>query len=173
MWTSFIGFMGSGKTTIAARLADLARRPLVDLDEHIASDAECDIPAIFAAEGEPGFRRRELAALRSLPENEALVVATGGGLVETREAVLLLRERGTVIWLDTPWSVLARRISASGDARPLVARLDEDGLAFLYRDRLPCYAAAADYRLDTGRMDPDRLLRTVVSILADAGRGIA
>ena len=169
MWTSFIGFMGVGKSTAARRLAALSRRPLAELDAVIVAEAGMDIPAIFAAESERGFRARELAALRALDPDRDLVVSTGGGVIETPAAVELLRDRGLVIWLDCSWGVVWRRLRDTAAQRPLVASLGEEGLHRLFLGRRLGYAAAADYRLRTDRLDPDALMRTMVSILADTG----
>jgi len=103
MWTSLIGFMASGKTTVARALQAATNRPVAHLDAAVAAAAGRSVAAIFAEEGEAAFRARELAALAQLDPGRRLVVDTGGGLVETPAAADLLRERGVVIWLDAPW----------------------------------------------------------------------
>jgi len=148
MWTSFIGFMASGKTTLVRHLQRATGRRAVDLDALIEEQAAASIPEIFAQRGEAAFRALELRALQSLPRDEALLVATGGGCVVERPAAALLRRCGVVIWLDASWEVLLKRLQASdAAARPLHAELGAQGLQDMYRQRCRLYAAAADFRL--------------------------
>lgn len=163
MWTSLIGFMACGKTTVARALQAATNRPVAHLDAVVAAAAGRPVAAIFADEGEPAFRARELAALAQLDAGRRLVVDTGGGIVETPAAAALLRGRGVVIWLDAPWETLRARLeSAPAGERPLVAALGWAGLEALYRRRRPLYAAAADFRLTAAGADASRLARTVM-----------
>ena len=52
-----IGFMGCGKSTLGPRLAEKLRFRFVDTDNLVVRRAGRSIPAIFAAEGEAGFRK--------------------------------------------------------------------------------------------------------------------
>ena len=69
MQTLFIyGPPGSGKTTLGKLLAGRFGVPFEDLDDSIVLAAGGkSIPAIFADEGEAGFRARERAALERRP----------------------------------------------------------------------------------------------------------
>lgn len=162
MWTSFVGFMGSGKTTVADALQAATGRPVVHLDDAVAARAAQSVADIFAHEGEEAFRRRELAELEALDAGRNLVVDTGGGIIETPAAVDLLRERGVVIWLDAPWEIHRARLKAAAAGRPLIDRLGWAGLEDLFRRRRSRYAAAADFRLTATATDPDQLARTAM-----------
>ena len=158
MWTSFIGFMASGKTTLTRRLQATTNRPAVFLDEVIVENADRSLPEIFASAGETSFREQELAALQALDPNRHLFLDTGGGIVHTGAAVSLLRQRGVVIWLDASWAVIRSRLKAAPvGQRPLVENLGWAGLEDLFRQRRPLYAAAADFRLSSGDQDVERL----------------
>ena len=160
MWTSFIGFMASGKSTLTRRLQVTTNRPAVFLDEVIVREAGCSIAGIFAAAGEDSFREKELAALSGLDPERNLLLDTGGGIVQTPGAVDLLRKRGVVIWLDATWDVTRTRLKAdTRGERPLVERLGWAGIEELFRHRRPMYAAAADFRLRTEDLDVDQLAR--------------
>ena len=160
MWTSFIGFMASGKSTLTRRLQVTTNRPAVFLDEIIAEEAGCSIADIFAAGGEESFREKELAALSGLDPERKLVLDTGGGIVQTPAAVELLRSRGVVIWLDASWVSVRSRLKADeSGTRPLVALRGWAGIEELFRARRPLYAAAADFRLRTADLDVEQLAR--------------
>ncbi len=164
MWTSFIGFMASGKSTVTRLLCASTRRPLVVCDDLVEARMGQSVAEIFAGQGEVAFRNQELAELAALEPARNLVVDTGGGVVETPEAVRLLRDRGVVVWLDTAWPEVRLRLERpdEADLRPLVGSLGWDGLEALHGRRRRLYAAAADFRLAAGRTDPAELARTAM-----------
>jgi len=163
MWTSFVGFMGSGKSTVTRLLQAATSRPVAASDDLVAGRAGRPIREIFARDGEAVFRRLELEVLRDLDPERSLVVDTGGGVVETPEAVALLRSRGVVIWIDVHWEVLRHRLQAQDDGtRPLVERLGWSGLEALHRRRRRLYAAAADFRLRSGDGPAGDVARTAM-----------
>ena len=77
-----IGPMGAGKTSLGRRLATRLRWEFTDTDHALCARTGVDIPTIFAAEGEAGFRKREHDVLADiLAEPRDMVVACGGGIV--------------------------------------------------------------------------------------------
>ncbi|MFO7609830.1 MAG: shikimate kinase [Candidatus Krumholzibacteriia bacterium] len=163
MWTSFVGFMGCGKSTVTRLLQAATSRPLVATDDLVVDRAGLPIAGIFARDGEPAFRRLELEVLTGLDPERSLVVDTGGGVVENPAAVALLRSRGVVIWIDAHWEILRHRLQAQDDGtRPLVARLGWSGLEALHRRRRRLYAAAADFRLRSGESTAEDVARTAM-----------
>ncbi len=164
MWTSFIGFMASGKSSAARALSAGALLPALDLDAEVERMAGRSVPELFAGEGVAGFRARELAALQGLDSGRDLLLATGGGVVETPEAARLLRERGVVVWLDAPWEVLRARIEAEGEERrPMVGHLGWAGMERLYRRRCRLYAACAHFRLRSDLASPAAIGRAALA----------
>jgi shikimate kinase/3-dehydroquinate synthase len=124
-----VGLPGSGKSVVGKRLAQRHAATFLDLDDIIEGDAHRTIPEIFAQEGEPAFRARELAAVRSVgaadPDRRLRrVIATGGGTpVDPRNRWLLYRGR-VPVWLDARPEVLAQRLRRSRNVRPLIAGRD-------------------------------------------------
>jgi shikimate kinase / 3-dehydroquinate synthase len=124
-----VGLPGTGKTAVGRRLVRRHGATFVDIDELVESAAGRPIPAIFAEEGEAGFRARERAAVASLgPPDTApgltRVIATGGGTpVDPRNRWLLYRGR-VVAWLDGPPGIIASRLERSRVVRPLVEGRD-------------------------------------------------
>ena len=131
-----IGMPGCGKTTVAKLLAAKTGRPVFDADGELVKAAGRDIPAIFAADGEDGFRRLETQTLRELGKKSGAIVATGGGCVTRRENYDLLHQNGTVFWLTRETAKLPT------DGRPLSQRGD---LQKMYETRRPLYEAFADH----------------------------
>jgi len=162
MWTSFIGFMASGKSTVTANLRASTSRPGVSVDDLIERSQGRSIAEIFENDGQPAFRRMELKALEDLDPTRNLVVDTGGGIVETPASAAILRTNGVVIWLDCSWEIVRARLKKGpGGVRPLVQQLGWAGLEDLFHRRRPLYAAAADFRLKAGD-DLDKISRTAM-----------
>ena len=165
---ALVGPMGVGKSSVGRALARLSGLPFADSDEAIVAEAGMDIPAIFAREGEAGFRSRESWVLAKLLAGGPLVLATGGGAVLAPENRALLHEAAQVVWLHAPAAVLARRVEGGG-SRPLLAGgAVEEKLASIYQLRLPYYVQCADFLLPVGRSSPQTLAEVIHDALLKA-----
>ncbi|MCX6512424.1 MAG: dephospho-CoA kinase, partial [Actinobacteria bacterium] len=65
---ALIGMMGSGKSTVAAVLAERLDWPLVDLDAVLEAKSEMSVSEIFTSQGEPAFRALEASSCLALLE---------------------------------------------------------------------------------------------------------
>lgn len=154
---------GSGKSSIARRVARVTGRRCVDVDSEIERVEGRAIPEIFAAEGEAGFRDVEARVLREvLASEEPLVVATGGGAVLRDENRAVMRERGTVVWLRATPETLLRRVG-DGSSRPLLAGDPLGNLVRLLDERGAAYAAAAHEAIDTDDLPFDEITERVLA----------
>jgi shikimate kinase/3-dehydroquinate synthase len=135
---ALIGFMGAGKSTLGARVAERLGRPFRDVDVEVER-AHGPIWDIFAEQGEAAFRALEAEfVLATCGERTAAVVALGGGAVETHG--LLDRLDVFVVHLDVDVDEAWRRVR--GSRRPLAR--DEAGFRSRYAAREPLYRDAAD-----------------------------
>jgi 3-phosphoshikimate 1-carboxyvinyltransferase len=162
---ALVGFMGVGKSSVARRVGELRGVPVVELDEVIRTAAGVDsIAALFAAEGEGGFRERERRALGEALERLSLtggIVSTGGGVIERAENGELLRGASTVVYLAADFDTISHRLR--GDTtRPLWH--DRERAHALYRTRAPRYAALADIVIDTATRSLDEVAVEVGAI---------
>jgi shikimate kinase len=135
------GFMGAGKTTVAAALAERLGRPLIDLDRFIAEREGRTAQMIIDEDGEPRFREIESEALRDALKTEASVIALGGGTwTIERNRELIAERRGLTVWLDAPFELCWQRIESAVNTRPLAR---ERGKAQrLYHERRAHYSRA-------------------------------
>ncbi len=150
---------GAGKTTLGKVLAERMRLPFSDLDRTVQNNAGMTVREIFASEGEDGFRRRELEALRETCAGPAAVVSLGGGTLLDPEARALAEKSGTVLCLDCPLDVLRTHINLNPGTRPLLANgLESAGkpLEDLLAKRAPHYAGFAR-RLDVTGLSLDEM----------------
>jgi shikimate kinase/3-dehydroquinate synthase len=167
-----VGFMGAGKTTVGRLLAARLDTAFADADDVVCADAGMDVPAIFAAEGEAGFRERERAAIAGLVEEARHgVIALGGGALREPTATLL-RDRATVVWLDVDADTAWGRVR--GDDRRPLAR-DEARFRALQAERTAAYAAAADRYVDASAA-PDAVAGAILGsplVRSGASRDLA
>lgn len=171
------GFMGSGKTTVGRLLAERLGWRFLDLDDAIERADGRRVAAIFAESGEPFFRALETEALRSALLEPQLVLALGGGALETAENHGLLAESADtlVLLLTAPFDTLYERcvrqsaeVSAAGlPVRPLLG--DAESAAARLARREGVYRAAAGMVLETDGQTPEqtteRLLRAIAGKL--------
>lgn len=136
------GFMGSGKTRIARKLARHLNLTMVDLDDRITEKEGRSPAQLIVEEGEPAFRLIESAVLRELLEADtANIIALGGGAWIQEVNRNLINQEGCVsIWLDVPFEACWARIESSGDDRPLGRTKDQAQM--LYEQRRPIYQLA-------------------------------
>lgn len=131
-----IGFMGSGKSTVAKRLAELERSPFIDLDDYIVNKQKLTIPEIFESKGEKVFRQMEFDALNDC-RGLGAVVATGGGIVEGTSNIKLMEVTGRIVYLKASFATIYERIKDDQN-RPLTKE-GFDGLQERYLRRLAHY----------------------------------
>lgn len=154
------GFMGSGKTTIGEKLAGELQYPLVDTDQFIEQREGTTIKELFKEYGEAYFRELETKALMNLT-GDNLVVTTGGGMVIKSENRKLMKEKGTVFFLDCSLDEILKR-TAGDMTRPLLNERPRHEVEQLLNERLPYYREA-DYIIDT-------TLRSLPDIVAQMRR---
>ncbi len=144
------GFMACGKSSVGRLLAPMLGYPFVDLDERVVREAGMTVPAIFAAEGEAGFRARERACLAACARDTGIVLSCGGGIVIAPENRSILRESFHVVWIRVSAEEAVRRASFSAGTRPLLDHADPLGRAReLLAAREELYRACADFIVDT------------------------
>lgn len=159
------GFMAAGKSRIGRELGTLLGYDFLDLDDQIELTTGASIPAIFAEEGEAGFRRRESEVLEAACKLDRTIVATGGGVVQVPSNIRLMRESGVVVWLDPPLEVILARLSRSPTPRPLFQ--SEDQVRKLYASRLEAYSEC-DYRIRSEEGDEARGVARRIGRLLDS-----
>jgi shikimate kinase len=136
------GFMGSGKSYMGKRAAELLGCPeqFADLDDLVVSREQMSIPDIFRLRDEEGFRMAEYHALSAAKEG---IIALGGGTLTFTLSAELVRSSGRVIFLDTDFDLCYQRICADGN-RPKVAGKDWQSLKLLYDLRQDTYLETAN-----------------------------
>jgi shikimate kinase len=157
-----IGFMGTGKSSVGRILERQTGLDRFDTDEMISSKFSMPIQKIFSKHGEERFREAETEALHSLTGKQSAIIVTGGGIITKAENIDLLRELGTVVWLDADHATLRARIDRLAD-RPLLQTVDPPAsLSELLQARNPLYRNAADIRVDISQKTPKEIAELIL-----------
>ena len=168
-----IGYRATGKTTLAALLADRLGRRWVDADEVIEERAGKTIAEIFAEDGEPVFRDMEEQAIADLCEEKSLVLATGGGAPMRETTRERLRRAGIVVYLTAePETILARMTgdTTTAERRPdLTDKSPLDEIVSLLEKRTPIYREVAHVTVETEGKTPEALTDEIMMLLETAG----
>jgi shikimate kinase len=167
------GFMGSGKSTIGRRLAERLGWRFVDLDHLIEERDGRTVARIFAESGEPAFRAMETDALASSLHEFRIVVALGGGALETPANLhaLSTASRACIVLLSAEFDTLFDRCqqqitTAAGSALPVRPLLgDREAAASRLARREPIYREAAHVILDTTGQLPEESVEALLTIL--------
>ena len=141
-----VGYMGSGKTTVGKRLAELLSLSFVDLDAFIENKHRKTVSVLFAENGEDGFRKIENRVLHEVAEFEDVVISTGGGTPCFSNNMEMMNRTGVTIYLKACPEDLANHLLASKTVRPLIAGKSKEELIPFIAEHLAhreCYYSKA------------------------------
>ena len=161
-----VGFMGAGKSICGRLLARRLGRCFVETDDMIVAREGRSIPEIFRDAGETRFRQLESEAVEALKLKSGEVIATGGGMPCRDGRMELLRELGTVVWLDGDVRELHARASRVA-GRPMLDGRSMAEIEELYRSRQPYYRRA-HITVDTTGLGADQIVARVLAALREA-----
>ena len=121
------GYMGSGKSTIGALLAQQLGCALVELDFEIEAAAGISISTLFAEKGELAFRKLEHHTFEQWMQSpDSFVMSTGGGTpCYYNHHEWLQREHVYSVYLKGSVATLAQRLQSQKAQRPLIQNLPE------------------------------------------------
>jgi len=160
-----IGFMGSGKTSVGKKLADILGMKFTDLDSEIVKRAGMPINEIFDTYGEKRFRELESETLRSFVSIEGNVIATGGGIITVPSNLETLKNTGKIIYLKNSFETSRLRVEGKGD-RPLFR--DTAKAYELFEKRAGLYEAASDIIIETDDLNVAQVAEKAAKLAGEA-----
>lgn len=117
---ALVGLRGAGKSTLGRLLARRLEVPFVELDRRVEEAAGIGLAEVFELQGASAFHELEAEALEGvLREGDALVLSTGGSVVESPATFERLRETCRTVWLRASPEEHYRRVVEQGDRRPM------------------------------------------------------
>ena len=149
-----LGFMGSGKTTIARKLDS----DFVDMDALLEDRLGMPIARFFEEKGEAAFRQLEEEVLSDLLKTDK-VISTGGGIVISPRNRALLKQNPDNIYLKADFETLYQRISADKDnQRPLFLKNSKEELLAIFKERQVWYEEVASKVIDVSKLSPEEII---------------
>ncbi|MCK5761454.1 MAG: shikimate kinase [Candidatus Izimaplasma sp.] len=139
-----IGFMGSGKSTIARKLSMIYNIPIIEMDYEIEQQEKRKISDIFQVDGEEYFRKLETRFIEELDINGSFILSTGGGVILEEKNRELLKQIGLVIYLKSDISNTLRNVRENPNRPLLMVENIEEKIAKLLDYREPLYSQVAD-----------------------------
>lgn len=165
-----IGFMGSGKTSVAEGLAKTLDLKSIDMDEQILKQSGYEsINEIFEKKREKAFRKMELTIAEKLADVDGVVISTGGGVITKKQAMTPLLKNAIVIYLKLKFVNASSRISQKEIIPPLfqdIVKAKE-----LFSTRGPLYTQYADIIVDTDNKEISEVLDHIIVELRKGKNG--
>ena len=156
-----IGMPGAGKSTVGVVLAKTMGMDFVDVDLVICRRNGGNLQSIVDSHSLEDFLRLEAEAALSL-DCEGSVIATGGSMVYSEDAMAHLKSIGTIVYLKAELGELEARIH-NLTTRGIAFKPGET-LADIYKGRVPLYEKWADITVETGKGDR---IETVAARISD------
>ncbi|WP_299225888.1 shikimate kinase [uncultured Psychroserpens sp.] len=163
-----VGYMGSGKSSVGKRMAELINYDFIDLDDYIEEKAEMSIKEIFKTRNEIFFRKLEHTSLKEVIEVNNAVIALGGGTPCYGINLSLIKNHPNckIIYLKGSIKSLTTRLSSEKENRPLIAHLQTEGalLEFIGKhlfERAPFYEQS-DIIIKTDNLSVDEVVASIV-----------
>lgn len=159
-----VGFMGTGKTSVANQLYSSYGMSHLDLDAYIEEREHMNIADIFA-HGEDEFRDKETKYLRQIVRQNYHVVSLGGGIVMKQENIEIIKSRGVIVLLTASLKTIIERLK-DDKTRPLIAQnFDLQYISDLMKLREDTYNEVADIVIDTNNKNIDQICQEILETL--------
>jgi len=144
-----IGYMGTGKSTVAAYMAKQYGMEVLEMDEMIVERENMSISDIFAKYGEEYFRDIETKLLVEIQSQENKVVSCGGGVVLRAQNVEEMRKGGRIVLLSAEPATILERVK-DDNSRPLLqGNKTVEFISEMMEKRREKYEGAADIIVQT------------------------
>ncbi|KLK88496.1 shikimate kinase [Methanoculleus sediminis] len=157
-----IGMPGAGKSTVGVVLAKTLGMQFIDTDILIQERAGRMLQEILDTDGPDAFKRIEEETILSLHSSRA-VIATGGSVVCSEDAMAHLKSAGLVVYLEIPYAEMEARLK-NITTRGIVL-LPGQSLRGMYDERVPLYERYADLTVACSGEDLESVVENVIKAL--------
>lgn len=152
-----IGLPSSGKSKIGSVLAKKMRSNFFDTDELIIQKCNNEfrsfdsIQECYALLGEKKFRETEKQVLEDLLMDDSFevsIISTGGGIILDSDNRSLIKNKGIVIFLNTPLETIKERLKRQNERPIFKGKSIDSRIQELQSERLPFMKSMADITID-------------------------
>ncbi len=160
-----IGFMGTGKSTVACQLSKRLNLPFFEMDEMIVQEQGMEISNIFKEKGEHYFRDLETALLKNLLQKEKGILSCGGGIVLRDENIQAMKNHGTVILLTAKPETILKRVLHNQSRPVLNGKKNINDITKLMKEREERYRMAADFIVSTDEKSLTQICEEIIALI--------
>lgn len=115
-----VGLRGAGKSTLGKNLSRKTGARFIELNDEIESLCGLSVQELMDLYGQEGYRKLEKQALVQLShQNNDIIVAAAGGVVNEEETYTYLLKHFHTIWLKATPEEHITRVRDQGDERPM------------------------------------------------------
>ncbi len=155
-----VGPPGSGKSAVAALVAEATRTGHRDTDADVEAKAGRPISDIFVDSGEAAFRALERDAVVDALTYDGVVSLGGGAILDPATRADLRGHR--VVFLDVGLAEAAKRVGL-GTSRPLLLGNVRGQLKKLMDARRPLYTEVATLTVETDGRTPEEIAAEILT----------
>lgn len=157
-----IGMCGAGKSTVGVLLAKALGRYFLDTDVYIQAVEDKPLQQIIDEKGLEEFCRIEEGHIICI-DLENAVIATGGSVVYSEQAMQHLSGDGFVVHLDLPFDEIQKRVT-NLYTRGVVMEKGQT-LENLYKNRQKLYEKYAELTVSCSSKTHEQIIEEIVSNL--------
>ena len=167
----FIGYRGTGKSTIAKIVSQKLNKNLYVLDALISYSAGMSIQKIVAKWGWKRFREMESFQIKHITKRaKNSIIDCGGGAVLNPDNTNYLKQTGKMILLQAPLETILKRIRPDSKRPALKKGISfEDEQKKVLEEREPLYQNAADLVFDTTTNSPEEKANQIIQTIIENG----
>lgn len=159
---TLIGMAGAGKSSAGAILAHSLGWSFQDIDKLIEEEQEKPLQNILNELGDDSFMKEESSKIKELSKIQNAVIAPGGSIVYSGDAMELLKNISTVVYIRADLKSIEERIDA--DSRGIVG-LQGKTFEELFNERENLYKHFADITINSSQKTPEEVAAEIVSII--------
>ncbi|AKB19909.1 MULTISPECIES: shikimate kinase [unclassified Methanosarcina] len=160
---TLIGMAGAGKSTIGKALARRLNYTFIDVDSMITQRTGMPLQTLIDKQGDCAFIRFEEEAILGLGQVDNCIISPGGSVVYSENAMEYLKKISNVVFLDTPFRSIVKRIP-NARKRGIVGLRDRS-LKKLFEERLVLYHKYADFSIKLkGRENIQGLVDKIIQL---------
>jgi len=154
-----IGMPAVGKSTIGVLLAKRLGRYFLDTDIYIQAILGRGLQEVIDSEGLEKFCAIEAEHIACIDKTNC-VIATGGSVIYSDEAMGHLKKSGVIVHLDLPLEQIEKRLT-NLNVRGVVIEKGQT-LADLYKKRNPLYKKWAQVTIDCIGLNHEELVEEII-----------
>lgn len=169
---ALIGYMASGKSTLAPLLAHQNNLKFIDLDNEIEESESLTIQQIFEQKGEIYFRKLEMKIMQNVVnQNDHFILSLGGGTPCFGHNMQWLLDNGVkLIYLKANPKTIYNRVVENFQNRPLIKDIPKTELLDFITKHLferNYYYNQAQYKVDVSNKSLDEVLQACQQLIQD------